>query len=200
MILRSSPSSPFGRKVKLCAMMLGLMDQIEIVYGNTQDPKDSLNQQNPLGKIPILVLDDGTALYDSVVICEYLDSLAGSGKLIPKGDARWLALRLQAEGDGILDAGILQVYEKRFRTPETYHQPWVDRQRQKIERALADLEANPPKIDAEPHVGHVTLACALGYLDFRFEGAWRKDHPNLVAWFEDFAAKVPALAETAPHD
>ena len=115
MILRSSPPSPFGRKVKIAAAILGLSDKIEIVVTDTIDPADSIRQQNPLGKIPALILADGTALYDSRVIVEYLDLIAGGGKLIPNGAERIQTLTLQALADGIMDAGILQMYERRFR-------------------------------------------------------------------------------------
>jgi len=199
MILRSSPASPFGRKCKLSAYILGLKDKIEITRANTTDPEDSIRKENPLGKIPTLVLDDGGHLYDSLVICEYLDSLAG-GKLFPQGDARWPALTLHALGNGMLDASILQVYEKRFRPEETRDQGWVTYQNEKVQRGLSWLEANTPQTGAQPNIGDITLACVLGYLDFRFEGAWRGGHPNLVAWLERFANATPAFEKTTPHD
>ncbi|MCG8563305.1 MAG: glutathione S-transferase [Hyphomicrobiales bacterium] len=200
MMLRSAPPSPFGRKVKMAAKILDLTDRIEVVSADLNDPDDSIRQQNPLGKIPALVLDDGTCLYDSRVICEHLDGLAGGGRLFPSGEARMPAIRLQALADGLMDAGILQVYEARYRPEEKRHQPWLDRQREKVERTLAALEADPPAFDGTPDIGHVTLACALGYLDFRFDGKWRESHPRLVAWLDAFAAAVPAYGETAPHD
>ena len=194
--LRSAPPSPFGRKVKIAAKMLGLMDRIALVDADPTSPDDSLRKQNPLGKIPTLVLEDGTALYDSRVIVEYLDALAGGGKLIPPGgDARFHELTLQALGDGLMDAALLQVYETRFREKEQFGAKWLDHQAGKVGRALAMLEANPPA--GEVRIGQVTLACALGYLDLRFQGAWRKDHPRLVAWLDAFAAKVPAFDATA---
>lgn len=199
MKLRSSPSSPFGRKVKMSAMILGLIDKIEITRSNTQDPSDPITKENPLGKIPALVLDDGTCLYDSRVICEYLDGLAGDGTLFPTGEARWQALTLQALCDGILDAAILQVYENRFRPEEKRHPDWVRRQQDKVGRALAWLETNTPE-PGTANIGDVCLACVLGYLDFRFGDGWRKDHPNLVAWLDAFAAANPAYADTMPGD
>ena len=200
MILRSAPPSPFGRKVKMAAKILDLMDGIEIVRADLNDPDDSIRQQNPLGKIPALVLDDGTCLYDSRVICEHLDGLAGGGRLFPVGEARMPVIRLQALADGLIDAAILQVYEGRYRPEEKHHQPWLERQSEKVERALEALEADPPAFDGTPDIGHVTLACALGYLDFRFQGKWRESHPRLVAWLDAFAAAVPAYAETELHD
>lgn len=202
MILRSSPASPYGRKCKMSAIILGLFDRIEVVKTNTRDENDSIRGQNPLGKIPALILDDGTILYDSPVICEYLDVLAGGGKTVPaKGPGRWKALTLQALADGILDAALLQVYEKRYRPEDLVHQPWVEMQQGKVDRALDSLEANPPAgVSGTPDVGQITLACALGYLDFRFDGGWRSKRPKLVAWLKAYEAKVPAYAETAPHD
>lgn len=199
MILRSSPASPFGRKVKLSALMLGLTDKIEITKTNMQDPADPITSENPLGKIPALVLDDGTCLYDSRVICEYLNEIGG-GKLFPGGDAGWKARTLQALCDGILDAAILKVYEERYRPEEKRHPDWVQRQQDKIDRAFKWLEANPPEAGGEPNIGDVTLACVLGYLDFRFPGSWRDDSPNLVAWLDAFAAANPAYDATKPGD
>ena len=197
MILRSSPPSPFGRKVKLALGILGLENEVTIEKADPTDVADSLRQQNPLGKIPALITEDGVVLYDSPVILEYLDARAGSGKIIPTDPkARIAALTLQALCDGILDAGILLVYEGRWRPPEMAVQKWVDHQRGKVERALAVLEAAPPTLDAIPNVGQITLACALGYGDLRFEGKWRAGHPKLVKWLDAFAAKVPAFEKT----
>jgi glutathione S-transferase len=197
MILRSSPPSPFGRKVKLALGILGLENEVAIEKADPTDASDSLRQQNPLGKIPALITEDGTVLYDSPVILEYLDTRAGGGKIIPKDPkARLAALTLQALCDGILDAGILLVYEGRWRPPEMAVQKWIDHQRGKVERALAALEAAPPKLDAVPNVGAITLACALGYGDLRFEGKWRTGHPKLVKWLDAFAANVPAFETT----
>lgn len=196
MILRSSPPSPFGRKVKIAASILGLTDKIEIVATDTIDPADSIRQQNPLGKIPALVLDDGRSVYDSRVIVEYLDMVAGGGKIIPNGPARLDTLVLQALADGIMDAGILQMYERRFRDEARREPKWVDHQQGKIERALAALEQQDVPLHATPLIGEIALACALGYLDLRFEGTWRAKHPRLVAWLDRFAAAVPAFEKT----
>jgi len=199
MILRSSPSSPFVRKILIAAAILGLERDIKIEAADTVDPSDNVRRQNPLGKIPVLILDDGTAIYDSPVILEYLDHLAGGGRIIPSTPrARIAALVQQALGDGILDAAILRVYEGRWRPPEHHVAKWVEHQTGKMTRALAALEAEPPGLDSPPHVGQITAACVLGYLDLRFEGAWRRDHPRLVAWLDRFAAAVPAFAATQP--
>src|SRR3954471_13887272 len=197
MILRSSPPSPFGRKVKLALCILGLENEVTIEKADPTEASDSLRKQNPLGKIPALIVEDGTVLYDSPVILEYLDTRAGGGKIIPKDpQARIAALSLQALCDGILDAGILLVYEGRWRPPEMAVQKWIDHQTGKVTRALAVLEAGPPAHTAIPCVGQITLACALGYGDLRFQGKWREGHPKLVEWLDAFAAKVPAFEAT----
>ncbi|HEY5795378.1 MAG TPA: glutathione S-transferase [Bosea sp. (in: a-proteobacteria)] len=195
LVLRSSPASPFGRKVKMAASVLGLQDRIEIVPADTNDPAEPLRQQNPLGKIPTLVLEDGTTLFDSRVIAEYLDHLAGGG-IFPAGNERFAQLRLQALADGLCDAALLQVYETRFRPEEGRNPAWVANQAGKVERALAVLEAAPPAFGDKPRIGEIALACALGYLDLRFAGTWRADHPRLVAWLDAFAAKVPSFEAT----
>lgn len=194
--LRSSPASPFGRKVKIAAMELGLMDKVTVVVADTNDPSEPLRQQNPLGKIPTLVLEDGTTLFDSRVICEYLDFVAGGHRLFPEGEAKFPQLRLMALADGLADAALLQVYEVRFRPEENRNAAWVANQAGKVARALAALEAAPPAYPAQPRIGEIALACALGYLDLRFEGKWRADHPKLVAWLDAFAAKSPAFEAT----
>jgi glutathione S-transferase len=199
LILRSSPASPFVRKVRIAVSVLGLDQEIKAERAETGDPSDTLRQQNPLGKIPALVLEDGIVLFDSSVILEYLDHRAGGGRIIPKNPAaRFAALRLQALADGLMDASILIVYEARWRPPERHEQKWLDHQAGKVVRTFAALEAKPPGLDAPPHVGQIALACALGYRDFRFEGTWRKDHPRLVGWLHEFAARVPAFAATKP--
>jgi glutathione S-transferase len=197
MILRSTPPSPFGRKVKLAASVLGLSSDIKVAPADTNDTNDSLRRQNALGKIPTLVLEDGTTLFDSRVIVEYLDHRAGGGKIIPQEPkARFAALRLQALADGMTDAQILLLYEGRFRPPEHHVKKWTDYQADKIKRGLTALETDPPSLDSLPNVGQIALACFLGHRDLRFAGDWRAAHPKLVAWLDRFAAKVPAFAET----
>lgn len=201
MILRNSPASPFGRKVRIAVDLLGLSGNVEMKDVDLNDPADSLRVQNPLGKIPALILADGTAYYDSRVIVEYLDHLSGGGHVIPRDTkARFEALRLQALCDGLLDACLLLVYEGRYRPAEMHVQSWLDRQGDKVKRGLAVLEAAPPalqpSIDLLPNVGQITLSCLLGYRDLRFGGTWRQDYPKLVAWLDDFAAQVPAFNAT----
>lgn len=194
--LRTSPASPFGRKVKLSASLLGLLDRIEIVEADTTNPADTLRQQNPLGKIPTLILENGETLYDSRVIVDYLDHLAGGGRIIPAGWERYVALRQQALADGIMDAALLQVYEGRFRPADRHEPKWVEHQVGKVQRGLDHAEAHLSTPEQTLHIGHIALACALGYLDLRMGGRWRESYPKLVAWLADFEARVPAYAKT----
>jgi glutathione S-transferase len=197
MILRSSPASPFGRKVRIAAGLLGLTGQIDVRATDLEDAADSVRVQNPVGKIPVLMLEDGTAYYDSRVIVEVLDHLAGGGRIIPRdAPARFETLRLQALCDGILDACLLLVYENRYRPEDKRVAGWIDRQTGKVARGMAALEAAPPRIDPLPDVGQIALACLLGYRDLRFGGTWRGEYPRLLAWHDRFAAQVPWFAET----
>lgn len=196
--LRSADASPFARKVRIAAAVAGLDDRIALDNVTPNSDADPIKEQNPLGKLPVLVFEDGRTLYDSPVICEYLDLLAGPGTLIPaETEARMEALKLQALADGILDAAILIVYEGRYRPDQAPYAPWLDFQRGKIVRGLDALAADPPA--QEPvTVGTITAACALGYLDFRKQVDWRASHPPLIPWLDAFAAKVPAYGETTP--
>jgi glutathione S-transferase len=196
MKLYYSPPSPFSRKVRNVASVLGLDKRIELVVADTNNPDDALRAKNPLGKIPTLELDSGACVYDSAVIVACLDQLAGGGKVIPRdGEARIAALTLEALADGVMDACILQIYEIRMRAENERSASWVAHQRAKVVRALAFLEAAPPAEDFA-QIGQIALACALGYLDLRFDGAWRADHPRLVAWLDKFAAATPAYDAT----
>ena len=195
MILRSSPPSPFGRKVRIALIHLGLADGVEIVATDTSGKSDTIRKQNPLGKIPTLITESGKALYDSRVILDYLDHLTGGGRIVPLDpDERFHALTLQALADGILDASILRVYERRYRSEEQVVDSWLEYQAGKVERALTTLEALPP--GAQVDVGTIALACALGYQDLRFAGTWRGIYPRLVGWLDAFAASVPAFEQT----
>jgi glutathione S-transferase len=199
MILRTAAPSPFGRKVQIALSVLGF-DDAKIEPTDTMDAQSTLRQDNPLGKIPVLIAEDGGTYYDSRVILEYLDMRAGGGKIIPRdAPERFAALRLQALCDGILDASILTVYEGRWRPAEKHEAKWLDHQAGKVERALDVLEVSPPPLGPDfgvPHVGQIALACVLGYRDLRFGGTWRSSYPRLVAWLEKFSMHVPAFAAT----
>ncbi len=195
MILRSSPPSPFGRKVKIAADIVGLLDRMEVVTADTADTSDPLRRQNPLGKIPVLITDGGESYYDSRVIIDYLDHLSG-GKLIPAGEARFPVLRLQALADGLMDANILLIYEGRWRDQSKHEQKWIEHQQGKVARTLAYLESIADSFTAKVDAGTIALACALGHMDLRFAGEWRKDHPKLVTFMEKFAAAVPMYEKT----
>ncbi|MBV9566836.1 MAG: glutathione S-transferase family protein [Hyphomicrobiales bacterium] len=197
MILRSSPASPFGRKVRIAAALLGLADRVNVVPADASKADDPLRSDNPLGKLPVLVPENGKPIYDSRVILEYLDCRAGGGKIFPPDAERFEVLTLQALADGILDASILRVYEVRMRDEAKREPSWVAYQADKVARALRRLESDPPALSGGiPDAGRIALACALGYQDLRFEGKWREDHPRLVAWLGAFAKAVPAFEET----
>lgn len=197
MILHSSPTSPYARKVRMAVHLLGFTDRVVTRDLSVDDRPD--RRPNPLGKVPVLVRENGIALYDSPVILEYLDQLAGGEFIIPReAEARFAALTLQALCDGALDASVLIMCETWYRTPELRVAGWVDLQAGKVERALAALEATPPVLSGVPNVGQIALACLLGYRDLRFDGAWRETHPRLHAWHDAFAAAVPAFAATTP--
>jgi glutathione S-transferase len=202
MRLHSNPASPFGRKVKVAAYETGLMDRIEVrnVQTTAVGPDPVLIVDNPLGKIPCLVLDDGTALYDSRVICEYLDSLHAGARLFPEpGPERWAALRLQALGDGIMDAALLARYETFLRPEERRWDAWIDGQLDKVARGLDRLELEADGFAERIDIATITAACALGYLDFRFAGlAWRETRPRLAAWFALFGARASLLHTLPP--
>jgi len=196
MILKSSPASPFGRKVKIAASHLGLMDRIKVDVADTINPDDPIRKINPLGKIPALVLDDGRCVFDSRVILECLDHMAGGGKILPQAwDVRLAALTQQALADGIADAGLLIVYEDRYRPAEVRHKPWLEHQLGKVERGLEAVAAAPPDA-SQVNVGTIATACALGYLDLRKQTDWRARHPSLVAWLDTFRKAAPSYDAT----
>ncbi|MFV0368403.1 MAG: glutathione S-transferase family protein [Hyphomicrobiaceae bacterium] len=202
MKLYTSPTTPFGRKVRLVAALKGVDDQIEVLKGDTNPPGNvELMAQNPLGKIPILILDDGTRLFDSRVICEYLDGHGAEGKpqLIPEaGDGRWRTLTSAALADGIAEAGILIFYEGLYRNESQRNADWVARQQSKVDSGLDHFEHNLSGENSSPDYADVALAAALGHLDLRHGGRWRNSRPQLVAWLDRFAAAVPAYAATRP--
>ncbi len=200
MKLRYSPTSPYVRKVTVTAHETGLHDRIQRVPTVTSDPASGLAKDNPLGKVPALILDDGQRIFDSPVICEYLDNLHGGAKIVPPtGPERWVALRRQALADGILDAAVLRLLEGR--RPASEQSPaWIAKQKGAIDRALDALEGEAAEFGDGVNIGHITVGVALGYLDFRFAGdKWRDRRPNLARWYERFAQR-PSMAGTVPKD
>jgi glutathione S-transferase len=197
MKLRFSPTSPFARKVVVSAIETGLDKRIERVATDTADPKSGLGAENPLGKVPSLTLDDGGVLFDSRVICEYLDGLHDGPKLFPAaGPARWTALRRQALGDGICDAAVLARMEV-VRPPAEQSASWIAKQKGKVAGSLDALEAEAGRLGEGLDIGLIAIGCALAYLDLRFAAdAWRDRHPRLAGWFERFAER-PAMKATA---
>lgn len=201
MKLYYSPASPFARKVRMLALETGLDREIEPhqVTVSPVNPNPELARENPLMKIPALVTADGAALFDSRVICEYLDSLNAGRKLFPSSaPARWQVLRQQALCDGILDAAVLCRYEAAVRPEQYQWNAWRTGQLAKILGALAVLEREAALLEGELTIGGITAACALAYLDFRLpEIDWRQQAPALARWFTKVAAR-PSFKATAP--
>lgn len=200
MRLHWSPKSPYVRKVMVCALELGLADRIERIRSVAAmlRPNEQLMADNPLSKIPTLVLDDGSTLFDSAVICEYLDEQAG-GTLFPReGPGKWRALRWQALGDGLLDALILWRNERERQAPL---QALIDAFERKTWAVLSQLEDEGAALAQDGlSIGQVTIGCALGYLDYRFDAlAWRSRAPRLAQWFAELAAR-PSFRATEPQD
>ncbi len=196
MKLSFSGASPYVRKALVCAIVRGIDAQVEKWVISTTDPVLALS--NPLAKVPTLITDDGKTLFDSPVICEYLDSIGSAAPLFPAaGPARWDALRLQALGDGILDAS--QPRRREIALPQDEGRiGYITLQQGKVSRALDDLEKGADSLGQLKTIGEVTVACALGYLDFRFANeAWRPGHPKLAAWY-DSVLKLPAIIQTMP--
>ncbi len=202
MKLHHTTTSPYVRKVMVAAIELGLEDRIETVPGKVSPVvrTSPVIADNPLGKVPTLITDDGMVLYDSRVISEYLDGLAG-GKLFPApGPARWRALTGQALADGMLDAAVLERYETSLRPPEKMWPTWRDGQHDKVIKSLERMQRDAAGFAGRVDIGTIAIACALGYLDFRFADlGWRDGRPELAAWFAGFAER-PSMAATAPHD
>jgi glutathione S-transferase len=198
MKLRFSPTSPYVRKVMMLAHEAGLADRIESVLTDSWSADSDLAQDNPLGKVPALLSEDGVFI-DSPIICEYLDSRHGGRRFFPaEGPARWRAQRLHALGDGILDAAVGHVIEE-LRRPKNYVYPgYLERQSEKIRRTLDVLEAEAGTLGEAETIGDIAVACALGYLDFRLARLdWREGRPALAAWYARIATR-PSMAATEP--
>ena len=204
MQLLFAPTSPYARKVMVCAHLTGQAGRIAhlptAAHPVRRDERIALH--NPLAKVPTLITEDGQSLYDSRVICEYLASRAGNDHLFPVyGPARWTALTHQALGDGMLDASLLARYELTARPPAFQWPDWREAQLNKVQAGLAAVEAVADALAIErPSIGEVTIGCALGYLDFRFaDRPWRAAHPRAAAWFERFDS-TPAMHATRPYE
>lgn len=197
-----SPRSPFVRKVLVCAHEVGIAGRMEKIY--TLVSGSSINAEmlrvNPLGRIPALITDDGRTLYDSVVICEYLDALYGDHRLFPReGDARWDTLRRHALADGLLETLVLWRGES-TRDPVRQSPEVLAAFEHKVLSALDAAEREAAPASATPDIGHLTLAVALSYIDFRFGAiGWRNGRPRLAGWFDTVAAR-PSIQQTAPQD
>ncbi len=201
LVLHTSLTSPFGRKVRMAALCAGVDHLLAIVPADAAHPAPALLAANPLGKMPVLVLPDGRGVFDSRVIVEVLDGIAGNAVLLPRDPGHRLdVLCQQALADGMLDATVLRVYESRHRSPEMHSASWLALQDGKVERALgfAETRLAGREVPAAPHAGDITLAVALGFLDRRVSRAWRGAHPRLAAWLERFEAACPAYAATQP--
>jgi glutathione S-transferase len=192
MKLLYSPASPYSAKVRMAARHLGI--EITEVKTDTNAMPPSLIDNNPLGKIPVLLRDDEAPIYDSIAIMHFLDRKSG-GKLYPKKDEkRTEAEVLEALCDGVMDCLLAIVYERRSREEEKVHQPWIDKQWAKVVRSLDYLENNLPKTGKKLHGGHFALAALIGYLDLRFNGLWAEGRPELASWPDVFAKRFADYA------
>jgi glutathione S-transferase len=194
MKLRFGAASPFVRKVLVTAHETGQMDDIERVEQVQSDPDGVIGPENPLGKIPVLALDDGTAIFESLLICEYLDHRAGGGVIPADWDARFACLRRHALASGATDAALLRVYEGR--RPEGERSPEVvRRQAIKVGRGLDALERQVETFAQAASIDSIALGCLLGYLDLRFpQEDWRSDHGALAAWFTTYSQRLAMMA------
>ena len=201
MKLISLPASPFARKARIIIIELGLQDLVEIVDPGAVTPisnNGDLNNINPLGMIPALVMDNGGALYDSAVICEYLNQI-GNGDLYPSEmNARYRALQLHSLANGMMDLSVATRYETAMRPAELQWQTFITHQEEKVSRGLTMLEQQCESFSDELTIGELTVACALGYRDFRYNHVdWRADHPKLTQWFEVIMARE-SFSSTIP--
>ncbi len=193
-----SPSSPFVRKVLVCARELDLGDPVERLpcAAHPVNRDRLIIEHNPLGQVPTLLTDDGRVFYDSRVICEYLDSLGG-GRLFGSGEARWQALTEQSLGDGLMNAALLTRFEKALRPEPLFWDDWAAAQFDKVHTALAQIETWAADFGSRVDIGTITVACGLSYLDFRFpDFDWRNSHPQTGAWYAEFSRR-PSMIETA---
>lgn len=196
MRLLCSSTSPFSSKVRMAARHLGI--KLEEIRVDTNAGPALLVDNNPLGKIPTLLTDDGDAIFDSRAIMHYFDRQEG-GLYPSKKGKRTEAEVLEALCDGTMECLLSIVYERRLREPEKQHQPWIDRQWTKASRSLTHLDAEPPKIGKKLHAGHFALAALIGYLQLRFEGQWEADHAELINWASKFEKHFPDYPAMKPQ-
>jgi len=201
MKLYVASASPFGRKCAVLVHELGLQSSVNFEPASVSpiNRNEDIARGNPLVKIPTLILDDGSALFDSPVICEYLDSVSGTPRFFPPpGAGRWRALKRQALADGLMDAAILLRYEQTLRPEALRWLDWVSAQQSKLIGALDAMEIDAPSFGDGFDIGHVATACAVGYLDLRFpQLAWREGRAQLAAWFAGISQR-PSLIATFP--
>lgn len=200
MELHISPSSPYVRKVRVSVRELGLEDQVEEVITIPWDEDAEVAMQNPTGKVPALITDDGDSLFDSPVICEYLDSLSDRASLFPSaGPARWAALRRQALADAMLDAMIARRVEGN-RPGDADSEYWINRHWSAVQRCIDEMERTLPDGDKPIDIGDISIAVALAQVLYRFgDQDWRPSRPKLASWFEETAQR-PSLVKTYPVD
>jgi glutathione S-transferase len=200
MKLRFAATSPYVRKVVILLHETGQFADVELIPTNVWDASTDVAADNPLGKVPALILGNGRVLFDSPVICEYLDAQHDGETLFPApGPERWAALRLQALADGGLDALLLRRMEG-LREPPQQSETWIARQIAAVDRSFDVLEREAASLEGTPTIGTITVGCLLGYRDFRFDAdGWRDGRPRLAAWYQTFSQR-PSMLATIPID
>ncbi len=194
-LLYSKPS-PYSSKVRMAAHLCGF--ELDCVATDTGAESDELTRTNPIGKIPALILDDGSTLYDSRVICEYFDRASGN-LLIPQTLEGWTQTkRVEALADGMAEAVMATLYEVRYRPEEKRHQPWVDKQWRRGHRALDALEREVALLPEEPNLAHFAVASDLGWVQLRYAGSFEEKNPGLARWLDAFFAAHPEYAALKP--
>jgi glutathione S-transferase len=194
--LYNTPTSPFGRKVLITAIEKGIDGKMEVLPART--PEAELHKKNPLDKLPVLVTDDGEAIIESSLICEYLDEIGAGPKLVPTDTkARRKIIQAQAVSQGVLDAVVLLRMEDR-RKPEERSKEWIERQQKKVNRGVPALDSLLGTLPEGPTLAHITFACTVWFMDKHgIGGDWRTSAPKLAAWYEAFKTR-PSFVKTEP--
>ena len=190
MKLLARPASPFARKVRVMAREIGLNNKIEeIMFSSPEEMKEEMPKYNPLGKVPTLILDDQTVIYDSKVICEYLDFMHKGEKFFPiHSETRWKTILLQALADGVAEAIIIAAMNKFMRPKEYVHEPAINYQLEKVGRGLLEINSTVDEFEQLGKIGPLSVACTIGYIDFRFPDLdWRAKNKNLDAWYSNYS-------------